>query len=157
MNRRVDGTGSWTVMKCTEIHSGRAFWLAAGPPATSTSSMPPTPFRSIRFHCWTGPAANARYGGTYGWDVGPIIPDDPDIWSHQPWEYHQELQYHSAQWSAQLRNSLQQGPVPEGDQCQIPECTHQGTGDQKPGQKPKFTQRIIFTCGRERAGMWHTT
>jgi cell surface protein SprA len=22
-------------------------------------------------------SANARYGGTYGWDVGPIIPDDP--------------------------------------------------------------------------------
>jgi cell surface protein SprA len=23
-------------------------------------------------------SANARYGGTYGWDVGPIIPDDPE-------------------------------------------------------------------------------
>ncbi|MFO7935761.1 MAG: cell surface protein SprA [Bacteroidales bacterium] len=22
-------------------------------------------------------SANARYGGTYGWDVGPVIPDDP--------------------------------------------------------------------------------
>jgi len=24
-------------------------------------------------------SANARYGGTYGWDVGPIIPDDPEF------------------------------------------------------------------------------
>ncbi len=24
-------------------------------------------------------SSNARYGGTYGWDVGPIIPDDPEF------------------------------------------------------------------------------
>ena len=24
-------------------------------------------------------SANTRYGGTYGWDVGPIIPDDPEF------------------------------------------------------------------------------
>ena len=24
-------------------------------------------------------SANARYGGTYGWDVGPVIPDDPEF------------------------------------------------------------------------------
>ncbi len=34
------------------------------------------PINKIPLLDWT--SANARYGGTYGWDVGPIIPDDPD-------------------------------------------------------------------------------
>ena len=33
------------------------------------------PINKIPLLDWT--SANARYGGTYGWDVGPIIPDDP--------------------------------------------------------------------------------
>ncbi len=33
------------------------------------------PINKIPLLDWT--TANARYGGTYGWDVGPIIPDDP--------------------------------------------------------------------------------
>jgi cell surface protein SprA len=34
------------------------------------------PINKIPLLDWT--SANARYGGTYGWDVGPIIPDDPE-------------------------------------------------------------------------------
>jgi len=33
------------------------------------------PINKIPLLDWT--SANARYSGTYGWDVGPIIPDDP--------------------------------------------------------------------------------
>jgi len=33
------------------------------------------PINKIPLLDWT--SANLRYGGTYGWDVGPIIPDDP--------------------------------------------------------------------------------
>ncbi len=33
------------------------------------------PINKIPLLDWT--SLNARYGGTYGWDVGPIIPDDP--------------------------------------------------------------------------------
>ncbi len=33
------------------------------------------PINKIPILDWT--SLNARYGGTYGWDVGPIIPDDP--------------------------------------------------------------------------------
>jgi cell surface protein SprA len=33
------------------------------------------PINKIPLLDWT--SASARYGGTYGWDVGPIIPDDP--------------------------------------------------------------------------------
>lgn len=33
------------------------------------------PINKIPLLDWT--SINARYGGTYGWDVGPIIPDDP--------------------------------------------------------------------------------
>ena len=33
------------------------------------------PINKIPILDWT--SANVRYGGTYGWDVGPIIPDDP--------------------------------------------------------------------------------
>ncbi len=35
------------------------------------------PINKIPLLDWT--SANARYGGTYGWDVGPIIPDDPEF------------------------------------------------------------------------------
>jgi len=35
------------------------------------------PINKIPLLDWT--SANVRYSGTYGWDVGPIIPDDP-IW-----------------------------------------------------------------------------
>lgn len=33
------------------------------------------PINKIPLLDWT--SASARYGGTYGWDVGPVIPDDP--------------------------------------------------------------------------------
>ena len=33
------------------------------------------PINKIPLLDWT--SANVRYGGTYGWDIGPIIPDDP--------------------------------------------------------------------------------
>jgi len=33
------------------------------------------PINKIPLLDWT--SANARYGGTYGWEIGPIIPDDP--------------------------------------------------------------------------------
>jgi cell surface protein SprA len=35
------------------------------------------PINKIPLLDWT--SANARYNGTYGWGVGPIIPDDPDL------------------------------------------------------------------------------
>jgi cell surface protein SprA len=35
------------------------------------------PINKIPLLDWT--SLNARYGGTYGWDVGPIIPDDPEF------------------------------------------------------------------------------
>ncbi len=35
------------------------------------------PINKIPLLDWT--SANARYSGTYGWDVGPIIPDDPEF------------------------------------------------------------------------------
>jgi cell surface protein SprA len=35
------------------------------------------PINKIPLLDWT--SANVRYGGTYGWDVGPVIPDDP-VW-----------------------------------------------------------------------------
>jgi len=37
------------------------------------------PINKIPLLDWT--SANARYGGTYGWTVGPIIPDDPEYGS----------------------------------------------------------------------------
>jgi len=35
------------------------------------------PVNKIPLLDWT--SANVRYGGTYGWNVGPIIPDDPEL------------------------------------------------------------------------------
>lgn len=35
------------------------------------------PINKIPFFDWT--TLNGRYNGTYGWDAGPVIPDDPDL------------------------------------------------------------------------------
>ena len=60
----------WAALRDTILNFGRATSYFQQFDVSYT-----LPINKIPLLDWT--SANARYGGTYGWDVGPIIPDDP--------------------------------------------------------------------------------
>ncbi len=60
----------WEALKDTILNFGRATSYYQQFNASYT-----IPINKIPLLDWT--SASARYNGTYGWDVGPIIPDDP--------------------------------------------------------------------------------
>ena len=60
----------WAALRDTILNFGRSTSYYHQFDASYT-----IPINKIPLLDWT--SANARYGGTYGWDVGPIIPDDP--------------------------------------------------------------------------------
>jgi len=62
----------WDALKDTILNFGRATSYYQQFNASYT-----IPINKIPLLDWT--SASARYNGTYGWDVGPIIPNDP-IW-----------------------------------------------------------------------------
>jgi cell surface protein SprA len=60
----------WSALRDTILNFGRATSYFHQFDVSYT-----IPINKIPLLDWT--SANARYGGTYGWNVGPIIPDDP--------------------------------------------------------------------------------
>jgi cell surface protein SprA len=60
----------WNALRDTILNFGRSTSYFHQFDASYT-----IPINKIPLLDWT--SASARYGGTYGWDVGPIIPDDP--------------------------------------------------------------------------------